>query len=53
MTLPATIEELRTYVNGTKSIIDNGMREGVVFRSIDGKSSFKCVSPEFILKYHS
>lgn len=51
--LPDTIEELRTYVDSKKSVIDGEMREGIVFRSLDGSRSFKCVSPEFLIKYHS
>lgn len=35
-----------------KSVIDGGMREGIVFRSQDGSRSFKAVSNEFLLKYH-
>lgn len=52
MTLPDTIDELRAYVHGEKSKIDGGMREGIVFRSLDGGDSFKCVDPEFLVKYH-
>lgn len=51
-TLPNTVEELRAYVDNEPSIIDGDMREGIVFRSQDGSQSFKCVSPEFLLKYH-
>ena len=36
-----------------KSVIDGGMREGLVFRSYDGQESFKAVSNPFLLKYHS
>lgn len=50
--LPDSIEELRAYVNKDSSSIDGLMREGLVFRSLDGAHSFKCVSPEFLLKYH-
>jgi len=50
--LPDTIDELRAFVHGEKSKIDGGMREGIVFRSQDGTDSFKCVDPEFLLKYH-
>lgn len=50
--LPDTVEELRAYVDNKPSIIDGDMREGIVFRSQDGSQSFKCVSPEFLLKYH-
>lgn len=50
--LPDTIEELLTYATG-ESAIDGGMREGIVFRSTDGTKSFKAVSNEYLLKYHS
>ena len=35
------------------SLIDGGDREGIVFRSPDGQKSFKAVSNDFLLKYHS
>lgn len=50
--LPDTLEELRNYVNSAKSDLDDEIKEGIVFRSSDGVRSFKCVSPEFLLKYH-
>ena len=50
--LPNTIEELREYVDSQTSIIDGDIREGIVFRSLDGVRSFKCVSPTFLLKFH-
>ena len=50
--LPITIERLRDYVHRQKSEIDGGMREGIVFRSLDGTDSFKCVDPEYLIKYH-
>lgn len=50
--LPDTLEELRAYVDSEGSSIDGEIKEGIVFRSLDGKQSFKCVSPEFLLKYH-
>ena len=49
--LPNTCEELLKIAMG-KSKIDGGMREGLVFRSVDGVKSFKAVSNEFLLKYH-
>ena len=52
-TLPDTVEELREYVNSQPSTINKKMKEGIVFRSKDGTQSFKCVSPEYLLKYHS
>lgn len=50
--LPDTVEELLDMAAG-KSAVDGGMREGLVFRSQDGSRSFKAVSNEFLLKYHS
>lgn len=49
--LPDTIEELLKYADG-KSVVDGGMREGIVFRSLDGKKSFKVVSNDYLLKFH-
>lgn len=51
--IPATCEEMLDYAAGTESKVDGGMREGVVLRTYDGKQSFKAVSNEFLLKYHS
>lgn len=51
--LPDTVEELRAYVNSEPSTINHKIKEGVVFRAQDGVQSFKCVSPEYLLKYHS
>ena len=49
--LPDTVDELLEIATGN-SIVDGGMREGLVFRSQDGSRSFKAVSNEFLLKYH-
>ena len=51
--LPDTIEELRDFVNSEPSRIDGKMKEGIVFRSPDVTRSFKCVSPEFLIKFHN
>jgi hypothetical protein len=51
--LPDTVEELREYVNSKPSVINGEMKEGIVCRSPDGIHSFKCVSPEYLLKYHA
>ena len=53
MILPDTVEELREYVNSEPSTINHKMKEGIVFRTQDGIQSFKCVSPEYLLKFHS
>ena len=49
--LPKTCEELLEIATG-KSQIDGGMREGLVFRSVDGVKSFKAASNEYLVKYH-
>ncbi|MDE7204699.1 MAG: hypothetical protein K2O91_22995 [Lachnospiraceae bacterium] len=49
--LPDTVEELLQTATG-KSVVDGGMREGLVLRSKDGSKSFKAVSNEYLLKYH-
>lgn len=50
--IPSTCDELLEMAEGA-STIDGGMREGLVFRSIDGARSFKAVSNPFLLKYHA
>ena len=50
--LPNTVEELLDIATDM-SVIDGGMREGLVFRSLDGAQSFKAVSNEFLMKYHN
>ena len=50
--LPDTVEELLDIATDM-SVIDCGMREGLVFRSLDGMQSFKAVSNEFLMKYHN
>jgi hypothetical protein len=49
--IPATCDELITLAGGM-SVVDGGMREGLVFRSLDGEQSFKAVDPNFLLRYH-
>lgn len=49
--IPKTCEELLKIATGP-SMIDGGMREGLVFRDCNGEKSFKAVSNEFLLKYH-
>ena len=49
--LPDTVDELLNYATGN-SVVDGKMREGVVFRALDGIQSFKVVSNEFLIKYH-
>ena len=51
--LPDTVEELREYVHSKKSILNDKIKEGIVFRKPDGTTSFKCVDPAYLIKYHS
>lgn len=50
--MPDTVDELLAIATDA-SKVDGGMREGLVFRSEDGERSFKAVSNEFLLRYHS
>ena len=45
-----TVNEVLEYATG-KSELYNTLREGIVFRSLDGKNSFKAVSPDFLMKH--
>lgn len=49
--IPDTCDEILSIAEGS-SKIDNGPREGLVFRTTDGVESFKAVSNTFLLKYH-
>jgi hypothetical protein len=51
--LPETCDELLEYAESELSRIDYGMREGIVLRSVEGRTSFKAVSNQFLSKYHS
>lgn len=44
-----TVNEVLDYATGKSALYDT-LREGVVFRSLDGKYSFKAVSPDFLIK---
>ncbi len=48
--LPDTVNEVLEYAHG-QSVIGDTLREGIVFRSSDGKLSFKAVDPLFLIKY--
>lgn len=48
--LPDTVNEVLEYAHGQSKLYDT-LREGLVFRSKDGKQSFKAVDPLFLLKY--
>lgn len=46
-----SVVDVLDYATG-KSQLYNTLREGIVFRSLDGKQSFKAVSPEFLIKHN-
>ena len=49
--LPDTIEEMKDQADGVTEIPDaTGLREGLVYRSLDGIRSFKNVSNKYLLK---
>ena len=48
--LPDTVDEILAYADGMSEIAGT-MREGIVFRSMDGKQSFKAVSNKFLLAW--
>ena len=46
-----SVAEVLEYATDKSALYDT-LREGIVFRSFDGKQSFKAVSPEFLIKYN-
>ena len=49
--MPDTMEELKELATGKSQVNPNVMREGIVYRSLDGSDSFKNVSREYLLKH--
>ena len=52
VTLPETMEEMKALATGKSVVNPEVMREGIVYRSLDGKESFKSVSNEYLLKHN-
>ena len=52
VTMPATMEELKALADGPSVVNPDVMREGYVYRSLDGQDSFKNVSNQFLLSRH-
>ena len=50
--MPDTMEELKEFATGRSQVNPNVMREGLVYRSLDGQDSFKNVSREYLLKHN-
>ena len=46
-----SVADVLEYATGKSQLYDT-LREGVVFRSTDGKHSFKAVSPDFLMKHN-
>ena len=51
--MPDTMEELKAMADGPSVVNPDVMREGFVYRSLDGVESFKNVSNQYLLKMHS
>jgi hypothetical protein len=51
ITLPDTVDEVLAIAHG-QSQLGGTLREGIVFRSMDGQQSFKAVDPEFLIHYN-
>lgn len=51
--LPHTMEEMKAQATGYSLVNPNVLREGYVYRSLDGVESFKNVSNEYLMKMHS
>ena len=52
VTMPDTMEELKALADGPSVVNPEVMREGFVYRSLDGQDSFKNVSNAFLLSKH-
>lgn len=50
--MPDTMEELKQLATGKSAVNPDVMREGLVYRSLDGSDSFKNVSREYLLKHN-
>lgn len=50
--MPDTMEELKALADGPSIVNPEVMREGFVYRSLDGQDSFKNVSNQFLLSKH-
>lgn len=50
--MPGTMEELKALATGKSKVNPDVMREGIVYRSLDGSDSFKNVSREYLIKHN-
>lgn len=51
--MPDTMEELKALATGKSKVNPDVMREGIVYRSLDGSDSFKNVSREYLIKHNN
>ena len=50
--MPDTMEELKELATGKSVVNPDVMREGIVYRSLDGSDSFKNVSREYLISHN-
>ena len=50
--LPETMEEMKALAEGNSVVNPEVLREGIVYRSLDGQESFKNVSNTYLLKHN-
>lgn len=50
--MPDTMKELKVLATGKSKVNPDVMREGIVYRSLDGSDSFKNVSREYLIKHN-
>ena len=51
--LPKTMEEMKALADGPSALNNKVLREGFVYRSLDGKESFKNVSTKYLMSRNS
>ena len=51
VTLPSTMTEMKSEAEGNSVINPKVLREGIVYRSLDGQESFKNVSNTYLMKH--
>lgn len=51
--LPKTMEEMKAQAEGKSVVNPEVLREGIVYRSLDGQESFKNVANSYLLKHNS
>ena len=53
VTLPRTMEEMKQMAEGKSVVNPEVLREGIVYRSLDGSESFKNVALSYLLKHNN